>query len=723
MNLRRDRWLTKLAISFLVALALVTLLASERMFNLGIVERLELASLDFRFQVRGPRLTPEQQSNVVIVEIAKESFQSLPDKWPWPRSYYARLIRNLFQAGAVAVGIDIIFVGKDVYSTTNDDELRKAIRETGIVVLAGRATIDDRTFKIVAASEDYGNAFFDVERSLGFVNVLKDPDEVVRRYVPSVDELPSFGFAILNKYYGLPPQRKPESHRDMFDLAGKQIPKYDLYSMLINYYGPNRSFRHVDFADVIDDSTFTTVDEKDADIEINSFSDPQFGYLHDGTFKGKIVLVGSTLPEDQDIHSVAISGGTYAGANTMYGVEIHANLIESVIRGDYLKRQSPMLEILTVFLLSLITFFVTSAFKSSKTSYHIIVELNGFLFAVALLAIIAFLSLRLFTDFDYVLPTISPMLAVAGGYFASTTYHFVAERRQRVMIKAMFSTYVNPSVVDELVADPAKLKLGGERKELTVLFSDLEGFTTLAEATAPDNLVGLLNEYLSAMTDIILRNNGTLDKFEGDLIMAFWGAPIPQADHAEKACLAAIQMQEALAKIREEWALQKKPSLHARVGINTGDMVVGNMGSTAKFNYTVIGDSVNLASRLEGTNKTYGTKTIISESCHRQVSGVFSCRELDLITVKGRLEPVRIYELRGTRGRTRDTGDRFIALFEAGLKAYREQHWNVAETSFREALQLELEDQPSLLFLERIRLFRANPPDPGWNGVFVLTTK
>ena len=708
----------KLALATIAAICVLSLLTAEQIFNIGLVERLELASLDFRFQVRGARITPTMPTNVVIVEIGEESFESLPDRWPWPRSYYAKLIRNLTRAGARVIGIDIIFVGEDGYSQQNDEDLRSMIKEAGNVVLAGRLDIDNRSYRIIRSSENYGNEFFLVDSSLGFVNVLKDPDEVVRRYVPSAEYLPSFGFGILNKYSGLPALTTPERSPEGFSVAGRTIPSYDEFSLLINYYGPSRSFRHVDFADVIDDETFVTVEEDRNEESINAFSDPDFGYLYDGTFADKIVLVGSTLPEDQDIHQVPIARGLYTGDNTMYGVEIHANLLESILRGDFLMRQSVLGEILTLFALSFLTFFVTSAFKGSKTRHHILVEVNGFLFAVAELALIGFLAIRLFIDSGYVLPIVGPMLAVIGGYFASTAYHFVAERRERVMIKAMFSTYVSPSIVDELVANPEKLKLGGERRELSVLFSDLEGFTALAETRPPEELVGLLNEYLSSMTEIVLKNQGTLDKFEGDLIMAFWGAPVPGKDHARKACAAALQMQATLAAIRLEWGLKKRPLLSARIGINTGEMVVGNMGSTEKFNYTVIGDSVNLASRLEGANKSYRTGIIISEYTFGLVKDEFLCRKLDIVAVKGRTEPVTIYELRSFRNRKDVQRDlELIDFFEAGLHAYREQRWESASELFEKARSVFPHDYPSEIFLERVRRFRSNPPEQPWKGI------
>jgi adenylate cyclase len=303
-------------------------------------------------------------------------------------------------------------------------------------------------------------------------------------------------------------------------------------------------------------------------------------------------------------------------------------------------------------------------------------------------------------------------------------YHFVGERKQRMLIKTMFSTYVNPSVVEELILNPEKLKLGGERKELTVLFSDIEGFTTISEGMSPEQLVGLLNEYLSAMTEIIFRNDGTLDKYEGDAIMAFWGAPIPQTDHALCACLSALQMSEKLASIRSVWKQQGKPALNMRIGINTGEMVVGNLGGMGKFDYTVIGDSVNLASRLEGANKQYKTGIMVSERTYELVKDKILGRELDLIAVKGRSAPLKIFELLQLRAAGMDgTLKEFLSTYGEGFLLYRERRWDEAKKMFEQALRLKSDDYPSRLYIERATHYSVNPPPDDWDGAFVMLTK
>ncbi len=724
----QERWTTKIGLAFVVAL-LIVVITQEDILKLGIIQRLELASIDYRFQSRGRTSAMKDSGNVIIVEISEESFKSLPHKWPWPRSYYARLIRNLKAAGAKAVGIDIILAGNDVYSLENDEELRAAIKESGNVVLAGKTEVRNDLYMHTTSTENYGNIFFDVDSSLGIVNIRNDADGVYRRYSPffgtnSGLRVPTFGFAVLNKYFGFPALTTAENFSDEFVFANRSIPKYDPASLLINFYGPSGTFLHIKFADVIDDERFETIEEAETGAEINTFSDPEFGYLYDGTFKNKIVLVGSTVPEDHDLFPIATARGEQSGDNLMYGVEIHANVIENVLRGQFIRKQSTLTEILAIFLFTITTFFVTSALKNSKTRHHFLVEVNGFLFTLAEIFVIGYAALTLFNDYLFLVTAISPTIAVLGGYFSSTAYHFVVERKQRMLIKGMFSTYVNPSIVDELITNPEKLTLGGERKELSVLFSDLVGFTTLSEGIPPEQLVGLLNEYLSSMTQIIFKNNGTLDKYDGDAVMAFWGAPIPQHDHALRACLSALQMQQALAQIRKVWREQNRPLFRARIGINTGEMIVGNTGGTGRFDYTVIGDSVNLASRLEGANKQYKTGIMVSQQTYDLVKDKILGRELDLMSVKGRLEPLKTFELLQELNGTIDPAlEQFLESYTEALRFYKGRRWADARRKFEEALSLRPHDQPTHLYVERTTLYESNPPPEDWNGVFVLETK
>jgi adenylate cyclase len=281
-------------------------------------------------------------------------------------------------------------------------------------------------------------------------------------------------------------------------------------------------------------------------------------------------------------------------------------------------------------------------------------------------------------------------------------------------------------VVDELIKNPDMVKLGGERKELTVFFSDVAGFTTVSESLTPEELVGLLNEYLTAMTNIVLRYDGMIDKYEGDAIMAVFGTPIPYTDHAYRACIVSLEMQKELINLRAQWKAQGRPELKARIGLNTGPMIAGNMGAADRLDYTVMGDSVNLGSRLEGANKEYGTYIMISEFTRAQCEDRIETRFLDSLRVKGKLKPVRVYEVLGATesGYPISTVKRkAVEVYEQGLQHYLKQEWDQAIRQFDEALGICPDDSPSEVYRSRCEVFKKNPPGPDWDGVFVMTTK
>ena len=722
----------RIALAFGVALIIIVF-TQESILRLGILQRLELASVDYRFQYRGVNQGIRDSAHVVIVEINEESFRSLHEQFPWPRSFYAHLLRNLKAAGARAVGIDLLFSTPDIHDPRHDDSLRAALTATGIGVLSGKREADNESYITTSNDETYGNIFYSTDHAMGLVNVRTDADGVFRSYntMYAVDSagggeqrIPTLAFAVLNKYFGLPPTAVPEVFDGYFTYAGRVIPQVDRASMMVNYYGPDGTFPHIRFHDVLDDETLQTNEEAESGEEINTFSDPSFGYLHDGTFKDKIVLVGVTVPEYKDLFPVAIARGERKRENMMYGVEIHANVVENVIRGDFLRMESPAASATTTFVLVLITFIVTSQLREVKTRHHLVIGLLGFLFALSMILLTGALALFMFTKFNYVMGVVNSVLAIVGGYSMSTTYHMVTERKERMLIKSMFSTYVNPSLVDELVAHPEKLVLGGQREELTVLFSDIVGFTAISENLSPEELVSILNEYLEVMSGIIFRNDGTLDKYEGDAVMAFWGAPIPQKDHAVRACKAALEMQDALVGLNAAWQEAGRPPIRIRIGVNTGDMVVGNMGAVGKFAYTVIGDSVNLASRLEGANREYGTGVMVSQRTYDLVCEEIIGRELDRIAVMGRSEPVTTYELIAVRSDeiSQETLD-VIGAYEEGKRLYHAREWEKAEQAFRRALAARPDDRPSLLHLQRIEVFKQTPPPENWDGVFVFKSK
>lgn len=720
---------------------LVILLTEDVVFDFPPLRRAELSLIDLRFQRRGPLRRRADPSDVVIVEISQESYKSLPEKWPWPRTYYTRLVRNLNRAGARAIGIDLTFSTPDFRDPANDGEFRREISRAGDVILAGEAPMQGQYYTKVEHGENYGNLFIDSAARFGLVNVRSDVDGVLRRYTPfftdSSGRIPTFCFAVLNAYFHQSPMTTVTLSGPAFGYLGRSLPKYNESSFLINYYGPSDAFPRINIADVLDDRDFATTEElRNPGEETNTFDDttlvPAFdgqsmvpsGYLYNGTFSGKIVLVGSMVPEDKDLFPASIGQEQSEAGNQMYGVEIYANIVQSILDRNFITRQPHWMTVCIVFGLSLSTFVLMAGLKAIKTRYSALIEMLGAVIMISELFIIYEVSIRVFVKQNYLSDMMSPMMAVVFSYVASTIYNYVTERKQKFLIKGMFSQYVNPNVVDELVSHPEKLRLGGERKELTVFFSDIEEFTRISEQILPENLVSILNEYLSAMTAIIFSHSGTLDKYEGDAIVAFWGAPIPQPDHAVRACRTAVEMQDALRLMRVNWKNEGKPGFNVRIGINTGQVIVGNMGGIGRFDYTAIGDPVNLGSRLEGVNKQYRTNTIISEHTYRAVAGQVIARELDMLVVAGKTEPIRVYELLAmSDGPVSPKQMQFIGHYEKGLELYRKREWRLAVKQFECALELFPKDYPSELYIDRSHLYLASPPPDDWNGVFILRTK
>ena len=295
--------------------------------------------------------------------------------------------------------------------------------------------------------------------------------------------------------------------------------------------------------------------------------------------------------------------------------------------------------------------------------------------------------------------------------------------KEGVFVKSTFKRFLAASVVDQLIKDPERLKLGGEERELTVFFSDMSGFTTFSERMKPQQLVELINEYLTAMTDSIFLQEGTLDKYEGDAVMAFWGAPVAQEDHARRACWAALDNRSRLKELCRAWELRGLPTFDIRIGLNTGPMIVGNVGSPNRMEYTVLGDSVNTASRMEQANKIYGSHIMISEATRQQAGGSVDTRELDLLELHGKKKALRVYELLGLAGQVPEKRMRGYRLYEEGLAAYRQRDWDGAERLWLTALETLDGDQACLTMLKRIQAYRLKPPPPAWNGVFHATSK
>jgi adenylate cyclase len=303
-----------------------------------------------------------------------------------------------------------------------------------------------------------------------------------------------------------------------------------------------------------------------------------------------------------------------------------------------------------------------------------------------------------------------------------TVQRFLAEEKQRVYIKKAFQSFVAPDVVNEILKHPNLLRLGGERRELTILFSDIRGFTSLSEAMEPEVLVDLLHEFLNPMSEIIVTHGGTIDKYIGDAIMALFGAPLINPDHPVMACRTALAMMAKLKVLNEDWESRGRPTMRIGLGLNSGDAAVGNMGSDRLFNYTAIGDNVNLASRLEGLNKYYGTSILISSSTAQALGGQFVLREVDQVRVKGKAQALTIFELLGEGAPEPDLVP-FLEVYNQGRTFFRERRWRESAGAFTEALNLHPQDIPSKNYLELSEKYCLTPPGPDWSPVRVMESK
>lgn len=670
-------------------------------------KHLDNALYDLWFNRRGELAVPEQ---IVVVAIDLESEESL-GRYPWSRRWHAVLVRNLARAGVKVVAFDATFA--DIFPD-DDPILLEAIEETGITVLGVKTRATVRRQATGVGLEEPNLTLRNVP--YGIVDINADrTDQVVREYPivtwyqsmeRGIYQVPQLGVQALKMFLGIPLADTVAVTRNGWRLGDIDIPRGPQGDMLINYVGYAARVTTYSYVSIVDDA------ETDiGDWDFDTFED----LLAEGRLEGKMVFVGSNVPEHQDMRPtvfVRTRGG--GGAQFTPGVEIHANAVETILQQRFIRSVSPLITILMIVVMSVGVTILTSRLKA---------RLGGVL-GIVLVILLLLVSYLCFRHFLLWLPVVAPVLATMLTYSGSTVALYLAEQQEKARIRGMFQQYVAESVVDELIANPELLALGGEERELTVLFCDVAGFTSISEGLTPTELVSLLNEYLTEMTEIVFNQGGIIDKYEGDAMMAEFGVPVPHEDHAWRGCIAALLMQRKLAEMRTTWEAEGKPELHSRIGLNTGVMLVGNLGSRHVMDYTVMGDNVNLASRLEGANKAYGTNICISEMTYEQLRGEMICRELDMIRVKGKEQPVRIFEVLETTDVGVPAGFAgMLERYELGLMFYREKQFGDAVDIFNEIVQMDPDDGPSRMNLLRCQEYLSTPPPDDWDGVFTMTTK
>ncbi len=752
---------------------LIFIVKEERGLSFGLFDLFELKTLDMKFLDRG-EIPPHDQ--VVIAAVDEKSINRL-GLWPWSRIRIAQLVFELKKAGAEVIVFDVIFSDEERLKLSNilrtvqneidaievedcrdcdklrekvldflDDEiansdpdklLSQAMQMVDKLVLGFFLYTDTNEIKqqdikalrdeleriklskvsLIRPMEEenadsYPQAyprtlaarlpleiFTDSTDYFGHFNFRPDEDGSMR-WVSLLMEVadentepllyPALSLQAAAAYLDseIVVHTYPEGvHHLSLGLGGdaRNIPVDKHGRLLINYHGPERTFPHYPAVDIIE------------------------GKIPPENLKGKVVLVGVSATAVYDLRVTPFQ-------KDFPGVEIHANVIDNILNDDYISRPwwAKFFEMALILFLGLF-FGVMLSRLSAIWGASLMLFVIG---AYYLVEKYVFFANGHWVNFT--LPTLLASLIFLSCY----VYRYMTEEREKRKIKGAFKQYLSESVVDHLMENVDKLKLGGDKREITVLFTDVRSFTTVSEGLTPEQLGNFINEYLNPMTEIVLKYEGVLDKYVGDEVMAFWGAPLEQPDHARRACETGLDMLAELDKLNRRWESRGMPTIEIGVGVNTGMMWVGNMGSNLRFDYSLLGDNVNLGARLEGTNKQYGTHMIISEHTHNVVKEHFICRQLDSIRVKGKNKPVTIYELIGRTGDTSlDAIARVATEFERGLSSYRAQRWDEAIKTFEYILKIREDDPPSRVFLERCRAYKDNPPAADWDGAYTMMTK
>lgn len=701
-----------------LAAALVLLVTRVLMPNL--FERFEAETLDSRFFAKVKQQMSARRGSViediVIVDIDQRSLDKLGLYAKWPRATHARMIDYLHRQGAAVIAFDVLFMERDE-NARQDSALVASVRRAGNVVNAlafsdanpeaflhpmplAPAPFEAQRFTLkfppqtplnLPKEDRFGGKFFELynrSAKLGFVNFLDGDEDAIRRmplFLKFAGQVyPAFALAVVMQRLNLSVEEiRLSPEREVWLGGAARVPVDARGQLLVNYSGGFQSFRYVSYVDVLE------------------------GKLDDGYLKDRIVLIGTSAPGLYDLRVVPFQ-------NNFPGVEIHANMIHSMLQQDFIWQESTTSSLLMLLILATLI-GVIALLLSPWASLTITV-----LVAVSYIG----LSFWAFVYRNVWMAEVEPMLAVAVALLFGMVYRYLSEEREKNLIYGMFGNYLSDSLVSAILRKPDLLKLGGERKFATAFFSDIKDFTEISERLTPDELVAQLNEYLSVMSDIVLKYDGYLDKYVGDAIVASFGIPLDLEDHAERACFAALEMQDGLVVLRNKWREEKRPLLEARIGLNTGAMIAGNIGGQSRSNYTMIGDSVNLASRLEGVNKMYGTNIIISEDTFELSKTKIIARELDAIRVKGKSRPVRIFELIARRDHGVTTNQAaIIKHFARGLEYYRLQDWRNAILQFRRVLEFKKEDGPAIEFLRRCEVFMQSPRPANWDGVFEMHGK
>lgn len=728
------------------AIALSTAVLVNTGFYLGLFEELELKAFDIRARYFSKSRQPPPDIAVILIdETSLRAMNPIVGRWPWPRSLEADLIDFLVLGGAKAVLFDILFTENERIPGAppgtvgaNDVRLVEATESAGNVYHAaqlladvedeynkglldkplppdfiGRFSVKELHGVVAGANNIYYLPFPELYRAskgIGVVEFAPDSDGIYRRtrlfrhyqgsffpmlpVAPVLDILKPAGVRVDGNELILESKVGGYGDTPLQNTSHVSIPLQKDGSYLVNMYG---NFNPYSMSGVL--ASIQKI--KTGDIEGLPVSPDEF--------KDKVVFVGASAVGVEDIKSTSIGGKTP-------GVFLHASIYGNIIHKDFLRHASPLTASLLIIILSFAAAIVIIRSRS-------IVSQIALPFALAFIYVA--ISLLLIRN-NIVYEIVAPLVSIVLSWMGSFAYLNFTEGKDKRKIKKMLSQYVSPAILAAVVDKSRKDVLGaevGSKENLTILFSDIRGFTSISEAHEAGKVVELLNGYLSEMSDVIFKHEGTLDKFIGDAIMAFWGAPVKARDHGKKAVETALEMIHRLESFNEAQRSRGLPTLAIGVGINTGDVILGNIGSEKKLDYTIIGDNVNLASRMEGLTKEYECPILITETTYEEVKDTIPCRVVDLVRVKGKKRGIKIFEpLELPKGQY-ESIDRIVSLSEEGFNHYLNREWEKAKECYFKLLSIKPGDHVANMFIKRCEDYMANEPSEDWDGVYTMMKK
>ena len=613
----------------------------------------------------------EVQLPITIIAIDEESLQQL-GQWPWPRSAHARLLEKLREAEAAIVVFDVVFAEPSA-DPKQDAAFAAAIRGFGPVVLAANLEYRETSLLRQWVRTDPLPLFVEAGAGAGLASIRTDGDGVVRA-------VPLSQGALWLETIGRFDRARPGIVRHLSAAEGDRI----------RYLGPPGTFPTYSYYRMLEPEKYLSANWKEV-------------------LRDNIVLVGRTLRVTSDLKAVESDAFfTPFLAKTgqmMPGVEVHANVIANMITGEKLHEAPREASIALVVVAAVLCAIVMRAW----------LPLVSAAWAIMMLTALVALDVWLFQMRRMWIPPGAAAATIAFAYAGFGIRGFLAEQARRRELRQAFSQYVSPEIVAAIVRSPEMLRLGGERRELVLLFTDLEGFTSLSEQLPPEQVATILNRHLSDMTDVVLEHGGTVDKFVGDAVMAFWGAPTLHRDSAWRAVRAAIAMQARMEAMRAESRSPLEKGIRMRIGVHRGEAIVGNFGGARRFDYTAIGDNVNLAARIEGVNKAYGTGLLVSGEVASALGDTIRLRPVDSVRVKGRRSAVDLF--------TPCDDPALVERTAAALAAYRQGDWDAALREWRAIASAYPEDTLARTFLERLVQWQSTGWPAPWDGVTTLETK